>query len=196
MSPDILLVYANFHLAVCVPRIGFTSSFRRYHELASFSWSKTFAHEPVISQGSRGISFVLPPVMGGQEREPCHRSQCRFALPLLTVRSEKRKDVSYLSHRPKRGSFVKDVMTRVGWRSRNPSRARCHMGKPSRIQQKRRVLNDATVFHYGVHLLRAISRITSLITFKINVLGTDDKANEHRGTVTVQLSYSCWAVGI
>lgn len=103
--------------------------------------------------------------------------------------------MSCFSHRPKRGSFVKDVMTRFGWRSRNPSRARCHMGKPSRVQQKRRVLNDATVFHYGVHLLRAISRITSLITFKINVLGTDDKANEHRGIVTVQLSYSCWAVG-
>ncbi len=51
----------------------------------------------------------------------------------------------------KRRSFVNDVMTRVGWRSRNPSRARCHMGKPSRIQQKRLLLNDATVFHYGVH---------------------------------------------
>lgn len=111
--PDILRVFANFHLAVCVPRIGFTSSFRRYHELASFSWSKTFAHEPVISQGSRGISFVLPPVMRGQEREPCHRSQCRFALPLLTVRSEKRKDVSCLSHRDQK----EEASSKTSWRA-------------------------------------------------------------------------------
>lgn len=108
-----------------------------------------------------------------------------------------RKERMYLSlsQTPKRGSSANDAMKRLGWRSRNPFRARCHMGKPSRIQQKSLLLNDATVFHYCVHLHRAVSRITILITFKINLLRTDDKVNEYRGTVTVQLSYSCWAVG-
>lgn len=100
-----------------------------------------------------------------------------------------------LSLRPKRGSSANDAMKRFGWRSRNPFRARCHLGKPSRILQKSFVAKWRDIFHYCVHLYRAVSLITSLITFKINLFRTDDKVNEYRGTVTVQISYSCWAVG-
>lgn len=58
---------------------------------------KDFSSRACYFSRQRGISFVLPPVMRGQEREPRHRSQTGSSLPLLTMRSEKSKDVSCLS---------------------------------------------------------------------------------------------------
>lgn len=189
------LVFLPISITQSVLRIGFTASFPPLSRADIFSLIKVFC--------SRDCYFLRQPrnLLLSSTCDAQYRTGSRARIDVcvdslfLFWPCGWRKERMCLWQTPKRGSSANDAMKRVGWRSRNPFRARCHMGKPSRIQQKSLLLNDATVFHYCVHLHRAVSRITSLITFKINLLRTDDKVNEYRGTVTVQLSYSCWAVG-
>lgn len=92
-------------------------------------------HEPVISEGSRGISFILPRVIRGPHREPHDWSLCQICSSFHPRGRRKIKDAPDL--RPKRGSSANGVIRRFIWRSRNPSRARAAIwGSPDEYSRR------------------------------------------------------------